>query len=173
MSPTPTTTRSASSISRPTRSRRWHSMDLTPPRLSPRPPSFPNKKVIDVPAVEAAPGKSITLDVSIPLAKGFKLNEEVPLTYLVETPEKNGVLGPEVLPEGQKIKPPATKFAITVPLAKPAAAGDKLDLRVSLQTFVCSETSSLCQIKSYVWNIPVTFQSTEDKGAIRLSAEVK
>ena len=67
-----------------------------------------------------------------------------------------------MLPEGQKIKPPATKFTITVPLAKPAAAGDKLDLRLSLQTFVCSETSSLCQIKSYVWNIPVTFTDSTD-----------
>ena len=138
---------------------------LTPPRLAPRPPSFPNKQVIDVPAAEAAPGKSIALDVSIPLAKGFKLNEEVPLTYLVETPEKSGVLGPEVLPEGQKIKPPATKFTITVPLAKPAAAGDKLDLRLSLQTFVCSEASSLCQIKSYVWNVPVTFTIRRRTGA--------
>ena len=36
---------------------------LTPPRLAPRPPSFPNKKVIDVAAAEAAAGKSIALDV--------------------------------------------------------------------------------------------------------------
>ncbi len=57
------------------------------------------------------------LDVAIPLAKGFKLNEEVPLTYLVETPEKSGMLGPEVPSQGQKIKPPAQKFTITVPLA--------------------------------------------------------
>ena len=146
---------------------------LTPPQLAPRPPSFPNKQVIDVAAAEASPGKSIAFDVSIPLAKGLKLNEEVPLTYLVETPEKSGVLGPEVLPEGQKIKPPSTKFTINVPLAKPAAAGDKLALRISLQTFVCSETSSLCQIKSYVWNIPVAFADSKRSEHVKLSAVTK
>ena len=146
---------------------------LKPPHLAPRPPSFPNKTVIDVAAAEVAPGKSITLDVSIPLAKGFKLNEEVPLTYLVETPEKSGVLGPEVLPEGQKIKPPATKFTLTIPLAQPAAAGDKLDLRVSLQTFVCSEASNLCQIKSYVWNVPVAFTDSAAAEHVKLNAAAK
>ena len=146
---------------------------LTPPHLAPLPPSFPNKQVIDVPTAETAPGKSIALDVVIPLAKGLKLNEEVPLTYLVETPEQVRVLGPEVLPEGQKIKPPATKFTITVPLANPAAAGDKLKLRVSLQTFVCSEKSSLCMIKSYVWNIPVNFMDSAAPDHVKLSAGMK
>jgi thiol-disulfide isomerase/thioredoxin len=146
---------------------------LSPPRLAPLPPSFPNKKVIDVATAAAAPGSSISLAVAIPLKKGQKLNEEVPLTYLVETPEKSGVLGPEVLPEGQKIKPPTTKFTITVPLAKPAAAGEKIDLRLSLQTFVCSETSNLCAIKSYVWNIPVTIDSAEGQSPIALTTEAK
>jgi thiol-disulfide isomerase/thioredoxin len=146
---------------------------LAPPRLAARPPSFPNKRVIEVPAAEVTPGPSISLDVVIPLAKGVKLNEEVPLTYLVETPEKTGALGPEVLPEGQKIKPPATKFTINVPLAKSAAAGDKLGLRVSLQTFVCSETSNLCQIKSYVWNIPVAFTESGSPEHVKLSTGMK
>jgi DNA-binding beta-propeller fold protein YncE/cytochrome oxidase Cu insertion factor (SCO1/SenC/PrrC family) len=146
---------------------------LTPPRLAPRPPSFPNKKVIDVAGTLAPPGNSIAIAIAIPLAKGQKLNEEVPLTYLVETPERTDILGPEVLPEGQKIKPPTTNFTITVPLAKPAATGDKIDLRLSLQTFVCSETSSLCTIKSYVWNIPVTFTDSANSARVKLSAETK
>ena len=146
---------------------------LSPPRLAPRPPSFPNKKVIDVAEAQASPGQAVSFEVSIPLAKGLKLNEEVPLTYLVETPEKSGILGPDVPPEGQKIKPPTTRFKITVPLAKAAAAGDKIDLRVSLQTFICSETSSLCAIKSYVWNVPVAFADRDGLGAISLSTTPK
>jgi hypothetical protein len=146
---------------------------LTPPQLAPRPPSFPNAKVIDVATAKAAPGQSIVLDVSVPLPKGFKLNEEVPLTYLVETPEKGGVLGPEVLPEGQKVKPPATKFTVTVQLAKAAAAGEKLDLRLSLQTFVCNEKSTLCLIKSYIWNVPVAFSDEAAGAHISLSTETK
>ena len=51
---------------------------LSPPRLAVRAPVFPNAKQIDVPAVEAAPGQSITLAVTIPLPKELKLNEEAP-----------------------------------------------------------------------------------------------
>ena len=66
---------------------------LAPPRLSAPAPSFPNKRVIDVAATDVAAGQSVDLDVNIGLPKGYKLNEEVPLVYLVETPEKSGMLG--------------------------------------------------------------------------------
>ena len=106
--------------------------------------------------VEVAPAKSITLAVSIPLPKGFKFNEETPLAYLVETPEKEGILSPEVLPSGDKVNPPKSEFKITVPLAKTPDPGDKFDLKVSLKTFVCSEPSSLCRIRSLIWTVPIT-----------------
>jgi len=126
--------------------------------------------VIDAPEVEAAPGKSITFAVTISLPKELKLNEETPLAYLVETPDKTGILGPEVLPEGKKVKPPATNFSITVPLAKAALAGDKLALRLSLQTFVCSHTSNLCMIRSFIWKVPITFSATGGVDQIPLTA---
>ena len=99
---------------------------LSPPRLAPQAPTFPNATVVDVPAVQAAAGKSITLAVTVPLAKGFKLNEEAPLVYLVETPDKTGILAPEVPPEGQRLKPQVPQFNVTVPLAKAAVAGESL-----------------------------------------------
>src|SRR5207248_3588604 len=101
---------------------------LSPPRLAARAPSFPNARVIKVPSVEAPAGDSITLEISIPLPKGFKLNEEAPMPYLVETPGQSGILGPDLPPEGGRVKPPATEFPIKVPLAKAAAAGDALEL---------------------------------------------
>ncbi len=122
---------------------------VSPPRPAHRAPSFARARLISVPAVEAPAGPSIKFAVSIPLPKGEKLNEEVAMSYLVETPGKTGILAPEVPAEGDRIKPPMTEFQITVPLAKPAAAGDSLELRLSLQTFVCSETSSLCKIVNY------------------------
>jgi thiol-disulfide isomerase/thioredoxin len=146
---------------------------LTAPRLSARPPSFPNAKVIDVATAKVAPGQSISLDVAVALPKGYKLNEEVPMNYLLETTEKSGILGSEVKPEGQKIKATAPKFTITVPLAKPAAPGDKFDLRLSLQTFVCSETSNLCAIKSYIWNVPIAFSDDAGSGSVSLSTTAK
>jgi DNA-binding beta-propeller fold protein YncE len=146
---------------------------LTPPRPARHAPSFARAKVMSVPAVEAPAGNAVKLAVSIPLAKGEKLNEEVPMAYLVETPGQSGILAPEVPAEGDTIKPPTTEFSITVPLVKPAAAGDSLELRLSLQTFVCSEASSLCKIVNYRWNVPVTFGVAGGEGTIRLSTDMK
>ncbi len=146
---------------------------LAAPRLAPRAPSFPNPEVITLPSVQAAAGKSITLAVTVPVAKGYKLNAEAPLTYLLETPDKTGILAPEVPAHGEKVKPPTTEFQVTVPLANAAAAGDTLDLRLSLLTLVCKETSNLCQIKSFIWNVPITFSATGAGGPIAIKAEIK
>lgn len=113
--------------------------------------------------------RSIALAVSVSLPEGFKLNEETPLTWLVEVPVKSEILGPELRREGQHIKPPTKNFKITVPLARPAEAGEKLDLRLSLKTFVCSEKSSLCMIQSYIWNVPISFTATGGVEQIDLS----
>jgi thiol-disulfide isomerase/thioredoxin len=146
---------------------------LSPPRQIRRAPSFARAKVMNVPAVEAPAGDSIKIAVSIPLPKGYKFNEETPMDYLVETPEKTGILSADLPAEGQRIKPQVGHFEIKVPLAKAAAAGDTIDLRLSLQTFVCSEASSLCQIRSFVWNVPVSFVAQSAKDDIRLSTDFK
>lgn len=146
---------------------------LAAPKLAPRPPSFPNAKVIDVASTKVSPGSTIPLAVSIALPKGYKLNQEVPLTYLVETPEKSGLLSSEVLPEGNKIKPPVPKFTIDLPLAKPASSGEKIDLRLSLQTFVCSDVSNLCAIKSYIWKVPIEFSDAVGAAPVALSTDTK
>ena len=128
---------------------------LTAPHQAPSPPSFPNKTVIDVTAKEVEPGKTISIEVSIPLAKGAKLNEQVPLTYLVEAPDKTAALGPEMLPEGQKDQaPPYPGFRSWSPSHSPPPVVISSTCESSLQTFICSETSNLCQIKSFVWNLP-------------------
>ncbi len=146
---------------------------LAPPRPARHAPSFARARVISVPAVEVSAGTAIKIAVSIPLPKGEKLNEEVPMAYLVETPGKTGILAPEVPAEGDTIKPPKTEFPITVPLAKAASGGDSLELRLSLQTFVCSETSSLCKIVNYRWNVPITFGKSATDAPIRLSTDMK
>jgi hypothetical protein len=146
---------------------------LSPPRLTPQAPTFPRATVINVPATKVAAGKSISLAVTVPVGKGYKLNESAPLVYLVETPDKTGILSSEVPAEGQKVKPPVPTFTATVPLAKATSDGDSLALRFSLQTFVCRETSNLCQIKNYVWNVPITFTATGSSEPIALKPETK
>jgi hypothetical protein len=146
---------------------------LAPPRPTVRAPSFPNARSIAVAPVEAPAGDAISLMVAIPLAEGFKLNEEYPMPYLVETPGKTGILSPELPSEGGRVKPPAREFPIKVSLAKAAVAGDELELRVSVSTFVCNEKSSLCQIRSFIWDVPVRFGPAGAGEPIRLTAETK
>jgi thiol-disulfide isomerase/thioredoxin/sugar lactone lactonase YvrE len=143
---------------------------LKPPAHPTRAPSFPNVSVVNVPTVKVAPGKKITLDVTIHLATGFKLNTDAPMPYLVETPEKSGVLADSVSPTGQKLKSPKPKFTIDVPLAEPAKLGQLIPLKLSLSVFVCNEGSSLCQVKSYVWNIPITFAEGGKERVVLFSA---
>jgi thiol-disulfide isomerase/thioredoxin len=128
---------------------------LKPPAPPARAPSFPNATVVNVPPVTVAPGSSVTLDVTVPLASGYKLNTDVPMPYLVETPEKSGLLAESVSPTGQKLETPSPKFTIKVDLAHPAKPGESIPLKLSLSAFVCNEGSSFCTIKSYVWNIPI------------------
>jgi thiol-disulfide isomerase/thioredoxin len=142
---------------------------LSQPKPAHRRPSFPNAKTFDIPEVHAAAAKSIALAVSIPLPKGFKLNEEVPIPYVIETPSKTGILSADVPESGAKISPPATRFKIDVPLAEAPQAGQSIDLRLSLSTFVCSENSSLCQIKSFIFNIPIKFSDTAKSDPIAVT----
>jgi hypothetical protein len=147
--------------------------DLSPPKLAPRPPVFLNAKEIKVPQASLAPGKTIMVAVTIPLPKGVKLNEEVAMPILVETPGKTGFLAPEVSPQGQKLKPPKADFSFGVPLAEESKAGDSVDLRVSVQAFVCKEASSICQIKSFIWNIPISFSATAEGDRVKLTADLE
>jgi thiol-disulfide isomerase/thioredoxin len=146
---------------------------LTPPRAVRRPPSFPNATKTRAPKFLAKPGKALSLAVAVEMPRGYKLNEEQALHYLVETPEQAGALGAEVSPEGGRVKPPAKSFTIPAPLANDATAGQMLTLRFSLSVFVCSEVSSLCRIQSFVWEIPVEFSDSGTSDAIKLDAVVK
>ena len=107
------------------------------------------------------------------MPKGYKLNAEAPVTYLVETPDKEDILSSEVSASGDKVNPPKTEFKITVPLAKAASAGEKFNLRLSLLTLICSEPSSLCRIKSLIFNVPVTIDADASGDPISLTADSK
>jgi hypothetical protein len=85
------------------------------------------------------------------------------MVYLVETPGKTGVLSDKVRPDGERIAP-SESFAIDVPLARPAAEGETIDLRVSVLSMVCREASNVCYIKSTIWNVPVRFSAAKKPG---------
>jgi thiol-disulfide isomerase/thioredoxin len=143
---------------------------LTPPAPKPRTPSFPNAQATQVAPVQVAPGGSITLDVTVPLAAKSKLNTDAPMPYLLETPGKTGLLSAD-LPASGKVSPPSQTFSVNVPLAKSVSAGDAFDLKLSAAAFVCNEGSGLCLIKSYVWTIPVHVASNASDPHVALSVK--
>lgn len=143
---------------------------LTPPK--PRtPPKFRDALAIEVPAVKVAPGAEFTLEVSAALPADYKLNNDAATVYLLETPKAAGALSDEASPAGVRVNPPKERFDVRVPLAKPASAGESLDVKLSASFFVCRiGNEGFCTIKNFVWTIPVQFA---DGGAnrVRLSTE--
>lgn len=122
------------------------------------PPTFVNAAVVDTPTVKAAPGKAFTLEIPLTLPKGYELNAQAPMTYLVEAPDAPDALGPENPTTGGHIEPPSETLAIPVPLSVSAKPGETLKVKVSLKAMVCLP-NTLCTVKNFVWNVPVTFEA--------------
>jgi sugar lactone lactonase YvrE len=137
---------------------------VTAPNPPQRKPTFPGAKVIDVAGVEVAPGTSFTVDVTLAVPDGFKVSPDAPMPYLIETADAS-----EILANG-RISPPASSFPLTVALGKTAKAGDSLTLKVSVGAFLC-KSNQLCQIRNFVWNVPVTFADGADGGVALTTAE--
>ena len=130
-------------------------IDVSPPAPPARKPHFLSVTAIEAEKAEVAPGKELTLDVAFPVPAGYKVNAEGAINYLVETPGKTGVID---FPEsGKKLEPPSARFSLKVPLIG-AKDGETAELKLSVMALICSEGSSLCRPKSYVWTIPVTFK---------------
>ena len=65
---------------------------------------------------------------------------------------------------GAKIDPPVEASPSRSRWRRPARPGDSLDLKVSVSAFdLQRRVRGLCTIKSYVWNVPVTFADDGEK----------
>ncbi len=116
---------------------------------------FTNPAIFDVPPVEILPTRELTVDVTLDLPPGYKLSAEAPLVYLAEA-DRPGQFAPEVSTTGQKVDEPKNPLRFKIPLARPALTGSSFQLKLSVSTFVCLP-NSLCTVKNYVWNVPITF----------------
>ncbi|MBX6311690.1 MAG: redoxin domain-containing protein [Isosphaeraceae bacterium] len=133
---------------------------VKPPEPPSRRPTFPNAEVAEVPATKVAPGKSLTLDVTLNLPAGFKLNPDAPIRYLLEAPSQPEALSEVVSPRGGRVDPPASTFQVSVPFAKEMSEGQDVQLKLSVSAFICKVgNEGYCTIKNYVWNVPISFVS--------------
>jgi thiol-disulfide isomerase/thioredoxin len=116
---------------------------------------FTNPTVFNVSSVETLPTKELTIDLALDLPPGYKLSAEAPLVYLAEA-DRPGAFSPEVSSTGQKIDQPSNPLRLKLPLARQALTGSNLQIKLSLSAFICLP-NSLCTVKNYVWNVPITF----------------
>ena len=125
------------------------------PPIREKSPKFPNATVFNVPPVRAMPGRELTFDVALALPPGYKVSTDAPLIYLAEADQPNA-FGPEVSPAGQAVAEPAREFQVRLPLLKQAPTGSSLQVKLSVSAFICLP-NTLCTVKNYVWNVPITF----------------
>jgi thiol-disulfide isomerase/thioredoxin len=116
---------------------------------------FPNATIYNIPTVQVRPGKELTLEVSLSLPPGYKVSADAPMVYLAEA-DRPDVFATELSPTGQRVDSPAREIQLKLPLARQALTGSSLQIKFSLSAFVCLP-NSLCTVKNYVWNVPITF----------------
>jgi len=131
---------------------------LSPPPRPKTAPSFARAMIIPVRKMKVAPEKSIKFDVKLPLDENTKVNSDSgSMPYVFEATGKEGLVPADLSSKVEKVDPPASKFTATLALDKEPSAGDEIEVKLSVQAFVCNNNSNLCQIKSYVWTVPVVF----------------
>ena len=143
--------------------------DLSPPAVRRKKMSFPNATTFKPKEAHVAPAKILNVQVNLPIDEAFVLNEEGALPVLVETPGHAGIIAAK--DSGvHKLEPPSMRFTLPVELSSPMKEGDALNLKVSVQAFVCNKGSKFCTIKSFIWEVAVTV-AEDGKEALVLGAE--
>ncbi len=144
---------------------------LKPP-TRPR-PKFNNALLTEASKAKVSPTDTVTLNVTLPLAEKQKVNAEPDsITYVIETVDKDGLVKKGVAEETKHVSKPEDKFSVEIPLTKVPASGQSLEVKLSVSAFVCDADTNLCQVKNYIWTVPIAFA---DRGAdsVSLKAQTK
>lgn len=144
---------------------------LSPPVRPRAVPSFAHAQIIPAPQAKVTPAESVFLDVKLPLSAKMKVNADAgSMPYVVEASGTKGLASSDLGSKVETVQPPADKFTVKVPLTREATPGDSLEIKLSVQAFVCDTGSNLCQIKNYVWTVPIAFS---DDGEQRVTLTAK
>ena len=138
------------------------------PPAAPKPsarPVFPNPVRTKLATAVIPAAGEVTVQVTIRLPKGSKLSPQAPIQYVIETAEGGPAGAYEQIGQVDKS---GTTFALTVPADKLAGAKT---LKVSLVYYPCQVGGEgVCQIKSHVWEIPLTVDAARKESVIQLTA---
>lgn len=140
-----------------------------PPAVAKK-PDFSKAKQVKVAATKVKPvdGK-ITLQVSLDLPEGWKINELAPAAYWLEAGGDSGPIDREQIGR-RKLEKPASTFTVTVPVQ----ATGKDTLRVAMNYYYCQNGGGgLCKVGSVQWTLPLEISDKGDTKAVSLKHEVK
>ena len=146
---------------------------LTAPRQAPRPPSFPKATSDRCPGGRGAAGRLGRASRSRSPCRRASSSTKRRHAWSTSSRRRarRACCPIRCRPEGERIKPQVHQFTIDVPLAqRRRRRATTIELRLSVLAFVCSESSSVCHIRSTIWNVPVRFSASKKPGeAIPLS----
>jgi len=123
---------------------------------------------VDVAKLQPSDGK-ITLQVSLKLPSGWKINALAPAGYWLEAVGEQGPIARTKLGR-RKLDKPAAEFTIAVPVT----GTGKDRLQVAMNFYYCQESGGgLCKVGSVRWTIPVEISENGSARRLSLTHEVK
>jgi DNA-binding beta-propeller fold protein YncE len=142
--------------------------DLAPPEPveKPKAPAFAGtpRTELSPAAVKPADGK-ITLEVTIELPPGWKINTLAPNGYRVEADDDAGPVDRAAVGKMIRLKEPSAAFAIELPVT--GEGKDLLDVGVAY--YYCQEGGEgLCKVGAAAWSVPVEISASAQGSAIKL-----
>ncbi len=143
----------------------------------------PNKKVVDEfvstsvtkklavkpTQVKSADGK-VSIDVSLDLPPGWKINPLAPMGYYLNVKDNSGALDQDKIDQGMiSIESPSNRFSVDIP----TATNGKGTVVLSFDYFYCQDGGEgLCRMGSVQWTIPLEVEDSASESAVPVSLSV-
>ena len=143
---------------------------LKPPVLktkSPK-PDFSSAQQVKIKTQSVKPvGGKVTLNVSLQLPIGFKINTLAPMKYYVSG--DGNAIAQDAFDKWTQVEDPKADFTIDLP----AASAGTGTVQVGMHYYYCQASGEgICKVGSVHWTVPVTVSATATTSDIKLSLEV-
>jgi len=135
-------------------------------------PTFPEAKQISVAKATVKPaGGNVTLNASLKLPDGWKINKLAPMSYLVESSDGSTVIdGAKLSTSLIAVQPPTSKFTVSIPVK---GKGEDV-VKLSLNYYYCQEGGEgLCKVGSVVWTVPLSISSDGSNTSVDCTHTIK
>jgi DNA-binding beta-propeller fold protein YncE len=143
---------------------------LQPPKppVVEKKPTFPGATQLSVAKATIKPvNDRVTLNASLKLPDGWKINKLAPMSYLLEVTGDSKVIDRTQLATSlTKVEPPSAKFKVSIPVSGDGTATVKL----SLNYYFCQDGGEgLCKVGSVVWTVPLSLEGDASESSVEVT----